>query len=531
MSHGTNTKEMRTTATYDPIDRCFVLNTPDYQASKFWVGNLGKNATHAVVAAQLFIEGNSKGLHWFIVQIRDLVDHLPLPGVQVGDIGPKMGWNWIDHGFLLFDHVRIPKENLLDKYQDVTPDGKYILKVPEKHRFGLSLAALSSGRVDIAFNATESAKIALTIAVRYSFVRKQFGPPSQPEQPVIEYQMQQQRLLPFLSGSIVMGLFCQYLMREYRALVDSKGEVNGQFLQLNSEIHAISCGAKPITTWYARDAIQTCRECCGGHGYSIYSRLGLLYVEHDPSLTYEGENNVLIQQLARYLISALQYKNTSQTISSPLGSINYLNGWENKIGSRCIYNQPEQFLNGGYIDALEWRVIYLLNLSSLKLMKLSATGDNWSTWNNSQAFHLHTASKAHMECLIVRTNLKLLSEMDPKFNSIKPVLQKMCDLYALSCIRESLDLFLEGSYFTAMHSIGIKDLILNLCSQIQPDAVSIVDSIAYPDKLLWSALGQSDGEVYKHLYGKVLSSKRVFERSRSWELLRTPVDMSIKSKM
>lgn len=55
----------------------------------------------------------------FIVQIRSLEDHTPLPNVTVGDIGVKFGnggYNTMDNGFLRFDHVRIPRENMLMRY-------------------------------------------------------------------------------------------------------------------------------------------------------------------------------------------------------------------------------------------------------------------------------------------------------------------------------------------------------------------------------------------------------------------------------
>ena len=85
---------------------------------------MGKHATHCVLAAQLLIPTENPsdplvnhGLHFFVVPLRDVVTHLPFPGVEVGDIGPKMGWNWLDHGYLKLNHYHIPKNNLLNKYQ------------------------------------------------------------------------------------------------------------------------------------------------------------------------------------------------------------------------------------------------------------------------------------------------------------------------------------------------------------------------------------------------------------------------------
>lgn len=91
LSHGSNTKAIRTTAHYDPTAEEFILHSPDFEAAKFLIGNMGKMATHAVVFAQLYTPGGQcHGLHSFVVQIRDPKTLLPMPGVMVGDIGREI---------------------------------------------------------------------------------------------------------------------------------------------------------------------------------------------------------------------------------------------------------------------------------------------------------------------------------------------------------------------------------------------------------------------------------------------------------
>lgn len=107
LGHGTFVRGLETTATYDPQAGEFVVHSPSLTATKWWPGGLGKTATHALLMARLFVGGRDRGPHGFIVQVRDLGSHLPMPGVTVGDLGAKMGYNGVDNGFLRFDHVRI----------------------------------------------------------------------------------------------------------------------------------------------------------------------------------------------------------------------------------------------------------------------------------------------------------------------------------------------------------------------------------------------------------------------------------------
>ena len=109
-------------------------------------------------------------------------------------------------------------------------------------------------------------KKALTIVVRYSCARRQFGESKDKEDQIWEYSMQRYRILPFLASSFAYHFLCKWQYQIYQEVYQRslKGDVSDEYLQMNAEIHAISSGAKPICTWTAKDLIQEARQCCGG---------------------------------------------------------------------------------------------------------------------------------------------------------------------------------------------------------------------------------------------------------------------------
>lgn len=116
IGHGSDVQNLQTEAVLDQSTDEFVINTPDIKAAKFWPGELGKMATHAVFHAKLMINGESYGVHAFIAQIRNSDTHVPLKGLEIGDIGPKYGFFSKDNGYMIFKDFRIPRTALLSRY-------------------------------------------------------------------------------------------------------------------------------------------------------------------------------------------------------------------------------------------------------------------------------------------------------------------------------------------------------------------------------------------------------------------------------
>lgn len=169
----------------------------------------------------------------------------------------------------MFNQVRIPRENLLSRFGDVTSDGNYVTKIQDhRKRMALTFGTLSAGRVNICGTSTVYLIDAVTIAIRYSASRKQFGPENSSEEcSVLEYQSHQYRVLPHLAEAVAFKIFTQWLaLSMNQSLIKQMmGEPNSNVTAV--ELHALSSAAKPYCTWTVQQAIQDCREACGGHGY------------------------------------------------------------------------------------------------------------------------------------------------------------------------------------------------------------------------------------------------------------------------
>ncbi|KAL6110252.1 acox1 [Pungitius sinensis] len=493
MGHGTHLRGLETTATYDPATQEFVLNSPTVSSIKWWPGGLGKTSNHAIVLAQLYTQGNCHGLHAFIVPIRDLDTHVPLPGIVVGDIGPKFGFSEVDNGFLKLENVRIPRENMLMKFAKVEADGTYLKPPSAKLTYGTMVFIRSL----IVGESARALSKSCTIAIRYSSVRHQSEiRPGDPEPQILDYQTQQYKLLPLLAMAYAFTFVGQYMRQTYHRI---SGDITeGDFSEL-PELHALSAGLKAFTTWATNSAIEVCRMSCGGHGYSRSSGLPDIYVEFTPTCTYEGENTVMMLQTARYLVKSYRQAQAGQQLS---GIVSYLNDPKHqRVQPQPVAGRPTVVdINdlASLVEVFKQRAAILVELAAKSIQQELHHGKSQEdAWNNS-AIDLVRASDAHCHYVVVKLFTDKLGEVSD--TAIHSVLSTLALLYALHGITKNSGDFLQAGLLNVPQVLQISNRIKELLSQLRPNAVALVDAFDFHDKRLKSVLGRYDGNVYENLF-------------------------------
>ncbi len=496
LGHGSNVRGIHTTATYDPVKEEFILNTPTLRSIKWWPGALGKVATHVVLYAQLVLNGKEHGIHVFIMQIRD-ENHLPLPGVTLGDIGNKMGDNANDAGFIIIQNVRIPRENMLAKYNRITKDGK--LEAVQKVDLKVTYFTMISTRVTMIIVSAARLAQASTIAIRYSAVRTQgFVDNSQGvsynsrENHIIDYRIQLYRLLKQLSVSFALKFTGEWIKDQITMVVGKFGElVNAEGLK---ELSASSAGLKSMITNICCQGIEDLRKCCGGNGYLLSSGISQLLLEWLVSVTAEGDYIILALSTACSLLSAVGSVMSGKQVK---GVIEYLNVVANvgfKVESVYPKDCPNKFFNIKYLEEMfKFRAIKRCMEVAQDFNLEVSQGKQFQEAFNLCANDLFNTSNSHCYYIIMKNFVEKANAV--KDESIRRVLTRLVIMFACSnFLDDSWGDIIEKSEYRE-----IKKTLNKVMEEVRPDCVALVDAFDFSDQSLKSAIGRYDGNVYEAL--------------------------------
>nr|XP_004669134.2 peroxisomal acyl-coenzyme A oxidase 2 [Jaculus jaculus] len=518
LGHGTYLKGLETEAIYDPATQEFVIHSPTITATKWWPGDIGRSATHVLVLAQLICSGAQRGMHAFIVPIRSLEDHTPLPGITVGDIGPKMEMENIDNGFLRLDRVRIPRENMLNRFAQVSPDGTYKrLGTEQSNYFGMVVTRVKI----LAHGALHDLQKACVISVRYSAVRRQSRlRPSDPEVKILDFQAQQQKLFPQLALSYAFHFLATSLLE----LLDrSYGSILSGDFRCLPELHALSTGVKAMITDLCAQGAEVCRRACGGHGYSKLSGLPTLVNRATAACTYEGENTVLYLQMARFLVKNYLKARLSPgaTSQQPLPlSVAYLTAPDL---ARCPAQTATDFLCPElYTAAWAHVATRLIKNAAHDAQTLTQSGADQQEALNQTALLQLQAAKAHCYYITVKTFKEAVERLDNE-PANQEVLWRLCHLSALHGILTNSGDFLHDGFLSGAQVDMARTAYLDLLPQIRKDAVLLTDAFDFTDQCLNSALGCYDGNVYERLFQWAQESPTNTQKNPAYEKYIRPL--------
>jgi acyl-CoA oxidase len=493
--HGSNVQALGTVARYDVEAREFVISTPDASARKDYIGNAAAHASTAVVFAQLVIGGESQGVHAFVVPIRDDQGQV-LPGVRIEDDGPKIGLNGVDNGRIRFDDVRIPRENLLNRYADVTETGVYESAIdnPDR-RFFTMLGTLVQGRVCVGGAAINASKVALSIAVRYGLARRQFGSPGGPEELLLDYGLHQRRLFRPLARTYALHFAQEILLGQLHAVFSATEDVDEH---TRRALESRAAGTKALGTWHASETIQECREACGGAGYLSANRFDALRADTDVFTTFEGDNHILLQLVAKGLLT--DYSSSFGELDQ-LGMVRFVAGLavETVIERTAVHKLLERIkdvLPGGddewdqeaglldpayQLAMFRWREEHMLAGVARRLKRgMDAGMDPAAVFSRCQD-HVIGAARAHVERLVLEAFVDRVAAMPASDNKV--ALNLLCDLFALSTIEAGRGWWMEHGRLSSARAKAISREVDELCRKVRPIARDLVDAFGVPAEM------------------------------------------------
>ncbi|KAL9644653.1 hypothetical protein ABK040_015392 [Willaertia magna] len=470
IGHGSNVRKIETTATFDNHTKEFIIHSPTDSSCKYWIGNSAVYGTKAVVFAQLLMNGQNKGVHVFYVPLRDPKTLTLREGIEVRDVGVKQGWNAVDNGCIRFNKVRIPLDNLLDKYGKVDVEGNYSSNIKDENvRFAVTLSALAIGRLLYIAGPTFALQTGLTTAVRYAHQRRQFGN-GMKETLIWDYPTHKDKIIP-------MFAYVHAFYAGWSTLAEECSKITEDF-------HAIVSGIKAYTCEYVSPALLTLRVCCGGHGYSENNRIGRLMNDMDVFNTAEGDGTVLYQQVAKYLMDKLKNQKLVKKESVLYQVFNESNKKCNT--SSITTNNVGEFQR----KALSFRVFTLLQ----ECGKLLTKDSNW----NNHLVKLVELAKSYIELELLNRlqNVLVINAVD---NESKLVLQMLSDMFGYLIIRKDLSFYLINNYFDGTIASQMEKGLEILFRDIDKYTLDIITSFNVPDFLLRAPIGVNGNYVQNTL--------------------------------
>lgn len=492
--HGSDVQSLETTATYDPATQEFVVHSPTPSARKDYIGGAALHAEVATVFAQLITAGESQGVHCFVVPLRDK-DGKDLPGVTTSDDGHKGGLGAVDNGRIMFDNVRIPRDNLLNKYGDVDESGVYSSPIENVNkRFFTMLGTLIRGRVSVGGSASAATEVALSIAGRYALKRRQFTQAPGQEVLLMDYRMHQRRLLPLIARSYAY----RFAQNQLVSRMDRLQREESPDPQESRELEGRAAGLKAAQTWHATKAIQEAREACGGAGYLAENRLTTLKADTDVFTTFEGDNHVLFQLVAKELLTSY-----AQEVGGldPVGMVKFAASTvadvvkertaasqliQRLIDARSSDEDHDLFDRGTQLNLFEDREEHVLETAARRLRRAGKDPVEAFEVFNAAQDHVIRCGRVHIDRVVLEAFTAGIARCDNP--EAQDLLRDVCSLYALSVIEDDLAWFMGHNRLSDQRAKTVTSLINDLLDKLRPHTLTLIEGFGVPEESLGAAM-------------------------------------------
>lgn len=489
LGHGSDVQSIETEAIFDLDSKEFIINSPTTSSMKWWPGELSSIGNLAVVYAKTYVHKRKVGVFPFIVQIRDFETHQILPGIELGDIGAKFGWDAKENGFLRFTNLRIPLDNMLGRYVKIDQKGKVIQKGNPK----IIYSAMLNVRKILLSRSSFALGKGVAIAIRYSNLRKQFKNENKEEIPIIQYQLQQQKLFTLLAKSYAMQaatIKIQELIQETNLQVRQNDFKNLQ------EIHIMLSGTKAFFTWWCLSGLKICMESCGGHGYNKYSGIVHQIESVLPNIILEGENTVMCLQVGKFLLKTMKY---------------ILEGRNEKVSGYCSYLKNDAKIlsfNSDFSADLSktenmkniLQKAVFVGLSSIiqQMTELSNIFSFSEIFNKKSGIAVFNCAKLHVVLFTVDYFCQVTKEI--KHETTRKSFENLSQLFGIDLILEMSDAFAANDLVSQDQIKQLKNRLIELLDLIRVDAFVLADVFVPDDFVLFSALAKSNEAPYQNLY-------------------------------
>lgn len=472
--HGSNVRDAETTVTYDPNTDELIVHSPTISSGKDYIGNAALHGQMATVFAQLIVRGENHGVHAVLVPLRDKKG-IVAEGVKIEDCAYKLGLNGVDNGRIWFDQVRVPRANLLNRFGNIDEHGNYSspIKNPAK-RFFTMLGTLVGGRICVPRAGLSAAKTSLTIAIRYALKRRQFGQENEPETLIMDYPSHQRRLMPRLAKAYALDFALTYLTERFA----NRKEEDMR------EIETLAAGLKSYATWFTSSTIQECREACGGKGYLAENRFADLKADSDIFTTFEGDNTVLMQLVAKGVLSDFNKELSAGFMAMVnFAAEQFITSVRDKnILARNNTDEGHLLDHEFQLDAFRYRERDLTISVGQRLRKLIKRGiDPYHAFLRCQN-HLLSVAEAYVERVVLEQFVEVIKQN--KDTELQKTLKQLCSLYALHTIEGHKGFYLEQNYMEGRKTQAVRRVVDKLCKLLRNDAACLVEAFGIPETCL-----------------------------------------------